>query len=157
MRLFREIAAIRLQVPKDSVATRMTVCRWQERWKPEREETSSSESRLHFSHYIAGAEDDCISQFHAEKVGVAIKHWMALDRWSRGVSVMLEKLFGVTLVSKLRDILLMEAELNTSDKETFGINMLDNARKYKLIPDEIFSECNRTADDGGLENCCSMT
>jgi hypothetical protein len=30
--------------------------------------------------------------------------------------------------------------------------MLDNARKYKLIPEEIFSEQNRTADDGGLAN-----
>ncbi len=28
--------------------------------------------------------------------------------------------------------------------------MLDKARKYKLIPEEIFSEKNRMADDGGL-------
>ena len=28
--------------------------------------------------------------------------------------------------------------------------MLDNARRYKLIPEEIFSEQNRTANDGGL-------
>jgi hypothetical protein len=28
--------------------------------------------------------------------------------------------------------------------------MLDKARKYKLIPEEIFSKKNRTADSGGL-------
>jgi hypothetical protein len=28
--------------------------------------------------------------------------------------------------------------------------MLDKARKYKLIPEEIFSKKNRTADGGGL-------
>ncbi len=28
--------------------------------------------------------------------------------------------------------------------------MLEEARKYKLVPEEIFSEQNRTADDGGL-------
>ncbi len=28
--------------------------------------------------------------------------------------------------------------------------MMDNARRYKLIPEEIFSEQNHTADDGGL-------
>ena len=28
--------------------------------------------------------------------------------------------------------------------------MLEEARKYKLVPEEIFSEPNRTANDGGL-------
>ena len=28
--------------------------------------------------------------------------------------------------------------------------MMDNSRKYKLMPDEIFSEKGRMADDGGL-------
>ena len=27
---------------------------------------------------------------------------------------------------------------------------MDNASKYKLVPDEIFSEQGRMADDGGL-------
>ena len=63
---------------------------------------------------------------------------------------MLEKMFGVRHVSKLRTILLMEADSNTMNKEVYGIRMLDNARKYKLIPEEIFSKQNRTADDGGL-------
>ena len=67
-----------------------------------------------------------------------------------GLSVMLEKTFGVRLVSKLRAILLMEADFNAMNKEVYGVRMLDNARKYKLIPEEIFSKQNRTADDGGL-------
>ncbi len=36
------------------------------------------------------------------------------------------------------------------NKEVYGIWMLDNARRYKLIPEEIFSKQNRTADYGGL-------
>jgi hypothetical protein len=63
---------------------------------------------------------------------------------------MLEKMFGVRLVSKLRAILLMEADFNAMNKEVYGVRMMDNARRYKLIPEEIFSEQNRTADDGGL-------
>ena len=35
-------------------------------------------------------------------------------------------------------------------KEVYRVQMLDNARGYNLIPEEIFSEQNRTADDGGL-------
>jgi hypothetical protein len=63
---------------------------------------------------------------------------------------MLEKMFGVHLVSKLRAILLMEADFNVMNKEVYGVWMLDEARKYKLIPEKIFSEKNRMADDGGL-------
>ncbi len=44
----------------------------------------------------------------------------------------------------------MEADFNAMNKEVYGIWMLDNARQYKLIPEEIFSEQNCTADDGGL-------
>jgi hypothetical protein len=63
---------------------------------------------------------------------------------------MLEKMFGVRLVSKLRAILLMEADFNAMNKEVYGVRMLEEARKYTLIPEEIFSEKNRTADDRGL-------
>ncbi len=73
-----------------------------------------------------------------------------MERWSNGLSVMLEKMFGVWLISKLRAILLMEADFNTMNKEVYGVRMLDNAQRYKLIPEEIFSEQNCTADNGGL-------
>ncbi len=63
---------------------------------------------------------------------------------------MLENMFGVCLVSKLRAILLMEADFNAMNKEVYGVRMLDTARKYKLVPEEIFSEKNRMADGGGL-------
>ncbi len=50
----------------------------------------------------------------------------------------------------MRAILLMEADFNMMNKEVYGVLMLDEARKYKLIPEEIFSKKNCTADDGGL-------
>jgi len=115
-----------------------------------KEDTSSSQSGLHFGHYIAGTDCDYISQFHALRVSLSLKKGIALERWLKGLSVMLEKMFGVRLVSTLRAILLMEADFNTMNKEVYGVWMLDNARRYKLIPEEIFSEQNRTADDGGL-------
>jgi hypothetical protein len=63
---------------------------------------------------------------------------------------MLEKMFGVRLVSKLRAILLMEADFNAMNKEVYGVRMLDKAQKHKLIPEEIFSKKNRTANDRGF-------
>ncbi len=63
---------------------------------------------------------------------------------------MLEKKLGVKLINKLRAILLMEADFNASNKILFGERIMDNVRKYKLMPEEIFSEKNREATDGGL-------
>ncbi len=119
-------------------------------WKRVKEDMSSSQSGLHFGNYIAGADCKCISQFHALNISLALKNGFALERWINGLSVMLKKMFGVRLVSKLRAILLMEADFNTINKEVYGVRMLDEARKCKLIPEEIFSEKNHTADDGGL-------
>ena len=63
---------------------------------------------------------------------------------------MLEKEAGNILVSKLRAILLMEADFNFANKAIFGVRMLDNVRQYGFMPEEIFSEKNRMADDGSL-------
>ena len=101
---------------------------WQQWWKKVKDDTSSSQSSLHFGHYIAGTDCDYISQFHALRVSLALKKGIALERWSKGLSVMLEKMFGVRLVSKLRAILLMEADFNAMNKEVYGIWMLDNER-----------------------------
>jgi hypothetical protein len=63
---------------------------------------------------------------------------------------MLEKTLGVTLVTKLRAILLMEGDFNAANKMIYGIRMMKNVRDYNLMPEEIFSKCNRMVDDGTL-------
>jgi hypothetical protein len=125
--LFEEIALIRSMVPSDLVNGLILREHWQQRWKKVKEDTSSSQSGLHFGHYIAGTDCDYISQFHALQVSLALKKGIALERWLNGLSVMLEKMFGVRLVSKLRAILLMEADFNAMNKEVYGVWMLDNA------------------------------
>ena len=84
------------------------------------------------------------------ETSLALSHGVALERWQSGLCVMLEKVSGVKLISKLQAILLMEADFNAANKIIFGQRMLQNARKYKLIPNEIFSKKQRMADDGIL-------
>jgi hypothetical protein len=91
-----------------------------------------------------------VSHLHALKTSLALRRGVALDRWSRGLSVMLEKMFGCTLISKLRAILLMEADFNFSNKMVYGVRMMNNVRQYGYMPEEIYSEKGRTADDGSL-------
>jgi hypothetical protein len=148
--LFEECAKIWLIVPANSVTGIISQERWQQRWKKVKEDTSLSLSGLHFRHYIAGVDCDYISWFHALRVSLALKKGIALECWENGLSVMLEKMFGVRLVSKLWAILLMEADFNATNKEVYGVRMLEEARTYKLVPEEIFSEQNHMADDGGL-------
>ena len=70
---------------------------------------------------------------------------------------MLEKMFGYSLVTKLRSVLLMEAEFNFVNKTIYGGIMLDNVKKYNLVPEEIFGERNIIADDGTLARVYYMT
>jgi len=149
-RICESVADFRETIPQDSVDRIITREIWQQKWKKKREETSSSVSKLHFGHYITGADSDTISDFHALKVSLALVHGIAIGRWSKCLCVMLEKIMGVKLINKLRAILLMEADFNAANKIVFGERMLDNARKYKLMPEEIFSKKNRMADDGAL-------
>ena len=89
--LFEEIAHTRGMVPSDSVNGLISRERWQQWWKKVKEDTSLSQSGLHFCHYIAGTACDYISQFHALRVLLALKKSIELERWSKGLSVMLEK------------------------------------------------------------------
>ena len=56
-------------------------------------------------------------------------------------------MLGCNLLTKLRAILLLEAEFNHLNKEIFGFRMLENARKYGFISEEVYSERGKTADD----------
>ena len=148
--ILQECAAIRLQVPKNSVSTTITLDDWIAYWKKAREETSSSISGRHFGHYKAGLDSDHIAFLQSLFATLVLKRGIVLERWSNGLSVMLEKIFGCSLITKLRSILLMEADFNATNKMIYGVRMLNNVRKYKLMPEEIFSERNRLADDGTL-------
>ncbi len=44
----------------------------------------------------------------------------------------------------------MEGDFNAANKMIYGIRMMKNVRDHNLMPEEIFSERNRMADDGTL-------
>ncbi len=137
--LFDKVAAIRRIIPKDSISPVITPGQWRRYWEIVNKETSSSKSGLHFGHYIVGSKSDIIAHYHTARVTVILAHAIQLKRWSRGLSVMLEKMLGVMLVTKLRAILLTEADFNASNKIIYSVRMMEQARKYRMMPDEILS------------------
>ncbi len=79
--LFAEVAEIRWQVPQDSVSICITPQQWKRYWKAVNKckETLSSESGLHFGHYIVGCTSDIITHYHAARVSVVIAHAIQLE------------------------------------------------------------------------------
>ena len=67
------------------------------------------------------------------------------------MSVMLKKIAGVVLVTTLRAILLMEANFNFNTRLIFGDRMMKPARENGLVPEEIYSEKGKMAEDGILQ------
>ena len=92
---------MRSKIPKDSLNILIMKEEWQQQWEGRHESTSTSELGLHFGHYIAGIKSDHISHFHALKAPFTLKWGVVLDRLSRGLSVMLEKIIGCALITKL--------------------------------------------------------
>ncbi len=97
--LSAEIAATQRLIPENSVPIVITPEQWKQYWRVINEETSLSELGIHFGHYIMGSKSDIISHYHALRLSVTLMHAIQLERWSRGLSVMLEKTLGVTLVT----------------------------------------------------------
>ena len=152
-----ECAAIRLGVPPRSVATTIRHQEWSSRWSKAKEKTSSSESGLHFGHYKAACQSSILSHIHALKTSLSLRRDVALDRWSRGLSVMLEKMYGCTLISKLRAILLMEADFNFSNKVVYGVRMMDNVWEHGFMPEETYSEKVGRRTMARWQKCSSTT
>jgi hypothetical protein len=140
--LFAKIAAILKLIPENSVLITITPEQWKQYWKIVNKETLLSESGLHFGHYIVGSKLDIISHYHTAQVTVTLAHLVQLKRWSRGLSMMLEKTVRVTLVTKLRAILLMEGDFKATNKIVYGVRMMNNAQGHHLMPEEIFSKKN---------------
>ncbi len=53
---------------------------------------------------------------------------------------MLKKTLGVTLVTKLRAILLMEVDFNASKKIIYDVRMMRQAQDHNLMSDVIYSK-----------------
>jgi hypothetical protein len=63
---------------------------------------------------------------------------------------MMEKIFGCSLITMLCSILLIEADFNATNKIVYRVRMLAKVRKYKLMPEEMFSKRNQRTDNGTL-------
>jgi hypothetical protein len=148
--LLEEVTHLRKIIPANSVSSVITGKEWSTYWWRVQEETSFLESGLHFGHQIASASLPLLSHLHAIRCLIALWRGFGYKWWSQGLLVMLERINRCSVVTKLRSILLMEADFIAVNKIIYGRQMLQNVRKYSCMPDEICSKKNRTANNGTL-------
>ena len=94
-------------------------------------------SGRHFGHYKAASKNAFLTAVHSTFCTVASECGTSIDRWERGLTVMLEKIKGNIRADKLRAILLMEADFNFIMKELFSGRLTHKLEKEKLFPREI--------------------
>ena len=73
---------------------------FQHYWRRMKEKMTSFYPGRHFGHCKAAAHSDYLSEVHARTVELATKTGETPERRSKGLSVMLEKIAGVALVTK---------------------------------------------------------
>jgi hypothetical protein len=78
------------------------------------------------------------------------------SRWGNGLQVLLEEVPIVTLVDKLRAILLMERDYNFFNKWFFEHEAVNKLYKIGYVPDGQYSKKNSTAEDSKLDNRLMM-
>ena len=119
-------------------------------WEKMREHTASGKSGLHFGHFIAQARDPLLCAVDAAMARIPTQVGYVPNRWTYGLNVMLEKKPGVAKVSKLRTILLYEADYNQNNK-IMGRAMMAYAEKHNLLaPEQYGSRKHHSAIYQGL-------
>ena len=102
-----------------------------------KEATALSISGLYFGYYKVQALDIDLSSIYSSIINLSIKNQTPLTQWTKGLSIILEKALGKLSISKLRAILLLEADFNKLYKIIFNRRILPALEKKYLIPYKI--------------------
>jgi len=120
---------------------------FQEGWNKMKERTSAGISGIHFGQMKACAQSDYLSDFEASIANISYTTGASPSAWRQGVNVMIHKKLHEDLVTKLRTIVLTEADFNFNNK-VLGRSTIYQAETCHLLPDEQYgSRPNKCAID----------
>ena len=100
-------------------------------WEKMKEYTSSGGSGLHFGHMKACASSSFLTEFESSIAQIPFATGYSPSVWQQGVIVMIQKKAQVDLVSKLRTLVLTEADFNYNNK-ILGRRTLQHAETLAL-------------------------
>ena len=85
-------------------------------WTRARENTSSGPSGLHFGPFIANCSDRGLATLDAAMASIPATTGYTPERWTHGLNVLIPKKSNDSRVTKMRTILLYEADFNQNSK-----------------------------------------
>jgi hypothetical protein len=113
-------------------------------------------SGIHFGHYKTATYSAILTDFFAWKITMIARCGCPPERWVHGLQVLLGKIAGVALVTKLRAILLMEGDFNYMNKWIFGHRAINKLYDLGYVPGDKYSQKESTAEDARLDNRLTM-
>lgn len=132
--------------PKPEITNEMFV----EGWKKIKESTSAGISGVHFGHLKACAKSAALTSIEASICHIPFRAGFSPWLWQFGINVMLLKKDLSELITKLRTIVLMQAECNFANKILGRLAMI-HAEAFNLIPEEQYGSRNgKSAIDHAL-------
>jgi hypothetical protein len=150
--LLTEAAVLFCSLGKDSIEDWVKRQDFQKCWQTAWEANESSKSQLHFGHYKAGDSDNnIISELHAASLNTIREIGVAPDRCRQSITVLLEKVFGVHRIDKLRAICFLEADFNWLNKLIFAHRLEQHCRKHGLVSPEQFAKSRTTCEEASLD------
>ena len=119
-------------------------------WKKMKEPTSSGKSGLHFGHLKACTFSPLLSNFEATLAHIPYTTGYVPNAWKQGVCCMIKKKSNVDRVTKLRTIVLTEADYNFCNKK-LGREAIQHAELNSLIaPEQYGSRKGKSAIEHAL-------
>ena len=116
-------------------------------WQKMKERTSSQ--RLHFGHFKAACKSKLNIMTHYMLAEIPFRTGYTLNRWLNSTNVMILKQAGVYDISKLRTIVLFEADFNHNNN-FFGRAMMNHTVPRQRISKEQYSIPGKKSIDHAL-------
>jgi hypothetical protein len=113
-------------------------------------------STVHFGHYKLARFRDTVTKFLATKITLIARGRCPPDCWGHSLRVLLEKIAGVALVTKLQAILLMEGDFNYMNRWIFGHEAINKLYTLGYVPGNQYSQKESTAEDALMDNGLTM-
>ena len=150
--LIEEMAELWDKMRDKHVEPTITEANYKGHYRRMKESTSSALSKIHLGHWIAFLQAQELMEFECRTLTLIARSGIPPDRWSKGLQVMLEKTEGVSLVDKLRFILLIEGDKNAYNRMLIGYKAIRDLEEINYIPEDQYSQRGCTAEDSKLDN-----
>ena len=131
-----------------TIPTGLPTSSYRSGWEKMKERTSSGPSGLHFGHIKACMMDIDLADFQSALSNIPYATGYSPQRWQKGTNVFIEKTSRSDMVTKLRIILLYEADFNFNNK-CLGRAALFNAHDHQAVAPEQHGS-SRSAIEHGI-------